>query len=117
MINDIKIATLDREADILSVHVLGSLDAVLAYKLQSEIEKQMREGHCKYVVDFQELEYISSAGIGVFSALILQLQKRQGKMIFLNVPERVIELLHLTRLFEIFPIVEHAEEALRELSE
>ena len=117
MINDIKIAALEPENDIISVKLLGSLDAVLAYKLQSELEDQMRQGHYKYLVDFAELEYISSAGVGVLSALILHLQKKQGKMIFINAPDRVLELLHLTRLFEIFPIAESAEEALRELKQ
>jgi anti-anti-sigma factor len=115
MINDIKVATLDANADILSIAVLGSLDAVLAYKLQSEVEERIRQGHKKYLVDFADLEYISSAGVGVLSALILYLQKKQGKMLFLNIPERVLELLHLTRLFEIFSIAENAEDALREL--
>ncbi len=115
MTQDIKITTLDPDADIISIAILGSLDAVLAYKLQSNIELQMRQGHGKYLVDFEELEYISSAGIGVLSSLILHLQKQQGKMIFINVPDRVHELLHLTRLSEIFPIAENVEQALQEL--
>ncbi|PID57513.1 hypothetical protein CSB45_06705 [candidate division KSB3 bacterium] len=116
MINDVKITTLDADAGIISIKILGFLDVVLSYRLQSRIEEYIQQGYVNYLVDCKDLEYISSAGVGVLSSLIIQLQKTQGKMLFLNMPERVIELLHLTRLSEIFSIAENADEALKEFT-
>jgi len=112
MSNDVKITTIGANSDIVLVSVRGFLDTVVAYHLQERVEKLIEEGHCKFLVDLKHLEYISSAGVGLFSAIILDLQRQQGKALFINIPDTVYEVLHLTHLIEIFSIAENQEEAL-----
>ncbi len=116
MINDVKISTIEGQAEILSIIIRGSLDTMLAYHLKEDVEKKIQQGHLKFLVNLKDLEYISSAGVGVFSALILHLKKQDGRIIFVSVPESVHDVLHLTRLIEIFTIVETDEQAIQYLN-
>ena len=115
MINDVKIRTIDGHPDILSITIRGSLDTMLAYQVRENIEQKIRQGHLKFLLNLKDLEYISSAGIGVFSALILRLQKQHGRIMFVDIPESVYNLLQSTRLLEIFPIAETDQDAIQQL--
>ena len=52
------------------------------------------------------LEYISSAGLGVFISYLDELEDREGQLVFSNLSEEVFdvfELLGLSRLVKIVP--------------
>jgi anti-anti-sigma factor len=115
MNDDVKIGTIGAQEDILQIFIRGSLDTIVAYHLQERVETLIDEGYRKYLIDLEKLDYISSAGVGLFSAVILYLRRRQGKVIFMNIPDHVYEVLKLTRLIEMFTIAETVEEAIAEL--
>ncbi|PIE33282.1 hypothetical protein CSA56_12500 [candidate division KSB3 bacterium] len=90
------------------------MDTRLAYQLQEDIDEKIRQGHHKFLVDLTDLDYISSARIGVFSTIILQSQKQHGRIIFVHLPESVdTTISHLTRLIKIFTIVETEQNAIQ----
>jgi anti-sigma B factor antagonist len=111
MINDVQIGAVGSQADIMLIKIRGFLDTVVAYRLQAKVNTLIEAGIFKYIINLEELEHISSAGIGLFSSMALELQKHQGKIIFTNVPEQVHHLFKTTRLAEIFPIRESIKEA------
>jgi anti-sigma B factor antagonist len=51
-------------ADIIAI--VGEIDASSSIELDLAIAKSVGEGFKKIIVDCQALEYISSAGLGVF---------------------------------------------------
>lgn len=51
-------------ADIISI--IGEIDASSSIELDLTIAKSLGEGFKKIIVDCSALEYISSAGLGVF---------------------------------------------------
>jgi anti-sigma B factor antagonist len=55
-------------ADI--IHVIGEIDASSSIELDLTIAKSVGEGHRKILIDCHALEYISSAGLGVFMSYI-----------------------------------------------
>ena len=115
MSSDVKISSIGTHTNISLIAIRGSLDTMFAYKFEEEVDALINEGQRKYVIDLAEVEYISSAGIGVLSAFILRLQRQQGVVRFINLPENVDEILHLTHLIRIFTISESQEHALREI--
>ncbi len=60
------------------------------------------EGSC--VLDFEELDYISSAGLGLLVALQLRLDRQGHRVTLANVNPHIQELLRLAGLDSIFSI-------------
>ena len=112
---NVKIGTIGAQSDILLIKIRGSLDTVVAYHLQEKVEKLIEQGYWKYLIDLEKLDYISSSGVGLFSAIILDLQRHHGQIIFINIPEQIYEILNMTQIIQIFTIAETMEEAIKEL--
>ena len=111
MINEVQIGTIGARADIILIKIRGFLDAVVAYHLQEKVDPLLKKGIFKYIINLEELEHISTAGIGFFSGLAMELQKHHGKIIFTNVPVLVQHLFNTTGLIGIFPIRESVKDA------
>lgn len=111
MTNNIRISTAGPQADIALIDIRGFLDTVVAYTLQEQINRLMGTGMRKYIINLEELEHISSAGIGFFSGLVLEFRKYQSKLVFINIPEQIRYLLQATRLIEIFTVGQNLQEA------
>jgi anti-sigma B factor antagonist len=80
----------------------GRLDTVTAPELESVL-KQSLEGIKDLTFDFQDLEYISSAGLRI----LLSAQKTmssQGKMVVENVNETIMEIFEVTGFCEVLTI-------------
>lgn len=86
----------------LNLKVVGRLDTTTAPELEKEISENIA-GVEKLVLDFCELDYLSSAGLRV----LLQAQKtmnKQGEMIVRNVNETVEEIFDVTGFSDILTI-------------
>ena len=63
------------------------------------------------ILDFTDVPYIDSAGLGVLTNSYVSHQQRGRKLLFVSVNDRVRELFKLTsldKLFQVFPTVESA---------
>ena len=86
----------------LTVQIEGRLDTTTAPQLEALL-KNSTDGVSKLVLDFEALEYISSAGLRV----LLSAQKvmnRQGSMVIRNVKECVMEVFEITGFSDILTI-------------
>ena len=86
----------------VNVKVTGRLDTTTAPELEAEL-KQSFGGITKLVLDFMELEYLSSAGLRV----LLQAQKimnKQGEMVVRNVNETISEIFEVTGFSDVLTI-------------
>ena len=86
----------------LIVKVVGRLDTTTAPELEASL-KESFEGLEKLVLDFSELDYLSSAGLRV----ILKAQKlmnAQGNMKVINVNDMVMEVFDITGFADILTI-------------
>ncbi len=115
MSSNVQIGAVGSQSDIMLIKIRGFLDTVVAYHLQEKVGALIKDGIFKYIINFEELEYISSAGIGFLSRMALELRKHHGKLIFINVPEQVRHLFEITRLIEMFTIGEDVQEAVNAL--
>ncbi len=89
------------EGNSLTVKLIGRLDTVTAPQLEAELEDLT--GVELLVLDFAELDYISSAGLRV----LLKTSKRMrmgGQMICRNVNEMIAEIFDITGFSEILTV-------------
>ena len=86
----------------LTIEIIGRLDTTTAPVLEEEITKSI-SGIKTLVLDFGQLEYISSAGLRV----LLKSQKtmmKQGKMVIVNASETIKEVFELTGFMDILTL-------------
>ena len=91
-----------KEGNTLTVQVEGRLDTTTAPDLENELSDAL-EGITELVLDFENLEYISSAGLRV----LLSTQKKmnaQGSMKVVKVNETVNEVFEVTGFSDILTI-------------
>ncbi len=84
------------------VKLEGRLDTVTAPELEKEL-KEILDGASELVMDFEKLEYISSAGLRV----LLSAQKvmgRKGGMKVTGVNETIMEIFEVTGFSDILTI-------------
>ena len=86
----------------LNVKVIGRLDTVTAPRLEAEFKGNIN-GVEKLVLDFAELEYLSSAGLRVILAA-QKVMNKQGKMIIKNVNDTINEIFEVTGFIDILTI-------------
>jgi anti-sigma B factor antagonist len=82
----------------------GYLDAHTAPELESQISDIIDEGQNKILVNFTDLDYISSAGLGVFMAFIEDIRSKGGDIKMANMKPKVFsvfDLLGFPMLFDI----------------
>jgi anti-sigma B factor antagonist len=104
-------------ADIIAI--IGEIDASSSIELDLAIAKSVSEGFKKILVDCTALEYISSAGLGVFMCYIEELKDKQTGMILFGLKERVLNtfsILGLADLLNIRATKQEAKKLANELS-
>lgn len=88
----------------------GDVDASSSIHLDNALSDALKT-HNKVIVDFSELEYISSAGLGVFMSYIQQIESDNISLAIFGLKEKVFqvfEILGLDQLIEICPTREDA---------
>lgn len=97
------------DKDILYIAVIGRIDASNAAEAEEKIFTIKNDNPGKYiVVDADQLEYISSAGLRV----ILRLRKEEPKLAIINVASDVYEVFDMTGFTDMVTI----EKAYRKMS-
>ncbi len=102
------------------VHILdlkGELDAHTASELEAAIQKCQEENRVQIVVNGQNLQYISSAGLGVFMAYIEEVRERGGDIKIAALQPKVYNVFDLLGFPILFDIVESEDEAVLKFAE
>ncbi len=86
----------------LTVAVEGSIDTVTAADFEKSV-KEALNGVKNLVLDFEKVEYVSSAGLRAIISLNSTMEE-QGNMVVKNVSEDVNEVFEMTGFDEILNI-------------
>lgn len=88
-----------------AIDVGGDLDAHTATQLEKAMQELLDQKQYKLVINFAKLNYISSAGLGVFMAFVDDVRANGGDIKFSNMSEKifsVFDLLGFPLLYEIY---------------
>jgi anti-sigma B factor antagonist len=88
--------------DLSGKITIGEGDVVLRDKVLELLEG----GHSKIVLSFEKVTYMDSAGIGELVACFKKAREKGGTVKLLKPSGKVVDLLQLTKLYEIFDIFE-----------
>jgi anti-sigma B factor antagonist len=94
------------------IYLNGFLDAHTAPQLESMISTTIASGKNRIIVNFQNLDYISSAGLGVFMVFIEEVRAAEGDIKLAAMQSKVFTVFDLLGFPMLFDIVDTEEEAL-----
>ncbi len=86
----------------LTVALEGRLDTTTAPELEQSLQESISDVS-ELVMDFEKLEYISSAGLRVLLSA-QKIMNRQGSMKVVHVNETIMEILEVTGFVDILTI-------------
>ena len=86
------------------------LDASMAPEFKQQMEQITADGNTQIILDISKLTFMDSSSLGAMVA-VLKAMGTQGKMIVSGASGVVLELFKLTRMDQVFTLVDHVEEA------
>src|SRR5690606_11209957 len=95
---------------------IGEIDASSSIELDLTIAKSVGEGFTKILIDCSALEYISSAGLGVFMSYIEEFTDKGIQMVLFAMNDKVLNTFEILGLSELLTIVQTKDEAKRKMS-
>ena len=104
------------DKDVLVLSADGGLNADTAGQFVQQLESLVDAGVKKIIVDCTRLDYISSYGIGILVRLHQKLSKHGGDVKVAAVQSKVLGVLTMMRMgevFSIYPDVDRARLAFR----
>jgi anti-anti-sigma factor len=94
---NIKISVSERghEDDISVVRVDGVIDTLTATQLEDVLDKLIKRGRYRIILDLAGVDYISSAGWGIFISRIKEIRENEGDVKLANMVPNVMEIYEL----------------------
>lgn len=99
------------EDDIRIIRVIGEVDASSSIELDTELQKAIGGGDKKIIVDCSNLNYISSAGLGVFMSYIEDIKANGIKMAICCLNEKVLNVFEILGLDQLMQLETSEEDA------
>src|SRR5688500_20355515 len=108
-----------QEEGVDVIALIGEIDASSSIELDLAIAKSVGEGFTRILVDCHSLEYISSAGLGVFMSYIEEFKDQNTKMVLYVMNDKLantFEILGLSELLKLGKDKAQAKSMMNELA-
>lgn len=73
----------------------GRLDAAGVTSLEAALSPEYDKGPNRWAVDMSGVDYVSSAGVGIFLKVLSMLEKKQGQLCLFAAQEKTIKVFKL----------------------
>ncbi len=103
--------------DIFVINVDGDIDSDTSSMFKKSLNYALGRGERNILLNFENVNFITSVGIGVIIDLYKQLDKNNGKLVLVKVRKLVRDVLEVSRLDSVFQIMDTESEAIRSMSE
>ena len=104
--------SIKEKGEISIINLKGYLDAHTAPALENNFTQLIESNKFKIVVNFEDLAYISSAGLGVFMAYIENIRDNKGDIKLTNMSDKVFNIFDLLGFPLLYEIYKKEEEAI-----
>lgn len=108
--------TKKKENNYLNLIIDGDLDASSAIYLDEYIQNALNENENIILIDCGRLDYISSAGLGVFMSYLKDFDERNVIMVLFGLSDKVKNVFQILGLDNLLRIVETKDDALKTIT-
>ncbi len=106
----------EKMEDTLVVMLIGELDHHSAEEVRVKIDDRIeRDDIKKVVMNFKDVTFMDSSGIGVVIGRYKKLQSRNGKVYVAEVNKRVDKVFSLSGIYKIIKVFESVNEAVKSI--
>jgi anti-sigma B factor antagonist len=107
----VDITVSERTDGIVVVDVGGAVDVYTATQLRSALDAQIHQGRTRLILDFDDVDFLDSTGLGVLVARLKVVRVQDGWIRLVCSSEKILRVLRITGLDKVFPIVAAVEDA------
>ena len=83
--------------------LLGRLDSNTSLEFEKRLFEVIEDGHRSVIVDFDGLDYISSAGLRVLLKATKELKRTEGKIVLCSMKDYIKEVFEIAGFVTPFP--------------
>jgi len=81
------------------------------------MNRLVRQGRQKVVLNFDQVDYVDSSGLGMLVSRYIRLSTHDGQLKLCNLHRRSFRVLEITKLLTVFPMYESEDDAVRSFQE
>lgn len=105
------------KGDVFVIKLSGIINVQYAVEIENELEVFFsRSSPKKVIVDFSEVQHISSSGLRVLVGFYKKIISNEGKMILANLNSNLKKIFKIVELDTVFHIFDSLEDALQGIS-
>ncbi len=105
------------QEDIALIQIGGYLDTVTSPQLETALEDVTEEGYANIICDLGSVNYISSAGWGIFVSKIKRLRDMGGDLVLSKMIPDVFDVFRLLEFDRILKFYDNTDKAIKEFDE
>jgi len=98
--------------DIAIISPRGYIDTTTAPELEKKLEEQLALNKYKIIVDLKNIDYVSSAGWGVFVSEIREIRENNGDLVLINMSPDVYDVYELMEFSSILKSYDNLDSAI-----
>ncbi len=102
-----------KEENYNIVEVHGDLDASSAVELDNEIKAIFEKNETNIFIDCKDLNYIASAGLGVFMSYIQEIEVKEINFKLFNMSDKILDVFKILGLDTLLSICETKAEVIQ----
>src|SRR6056297_3444788 len=102
LIMTLKITELEKNDKICKMSIDGEMDINTYKKVKDKLNEIIDEESIDIELDFENLSYIDSTGIGVLIGILKKLNKKEQSLVIKNARDNIKRLFNITGLDKIF---------------
>jgi anti-sigma B factor antagonist len=110
---EVQVHRSEEQEEVHIVEIEGRIDPHTAPEIEKALDSLLDQGIVKIVVDFKDVNYISSGGLRVFLTALKQTRAHNGDLKLVNLIPNVQKIFKLAGFTKIFNIMDDKDSALQ----
>lgn len=109
--------TVGSQGQISIIKVGGYIDTTTSSEVERALNSLLKQGRFKIIIDLGNVDYISSAGWGIFISEIKSIRENNGDLKLVNMIPDVYEIFELLEFHHILDVYDSNQEAIQKFEE
>jgi anti-anti-sigma factor len=105
----------EEKGEVVIFRIEGRLDAASSPQLEKKITAIIDSGYFKLILNFNNVEYLSSAGMRLMLSVSKKLKNLEGKIVACGLNDEVMEVIKMAGFNHVIEIYSTEEEAINHL--
>ncbi|MBP7461171.1 MAG: STAS domain-containing protein [Candidatus Delongbacteria bacterium] len=106
---------LRKKSGIAILDLAGRMDINASDSINRNIDEILEEGGRKILLNFNQIDFVSSPGLVILVSILKKIRKMQGRIVLCNLQSYVKEVFEVTQLTKVFDVFDDEPTAIDNL--